>query len=334
LRLSIQQPIFTGFRIQSSKDMAEFNSLSSMEDYNKDKSDLIFNIKNTFFNLLKLQKVLYLISENIKQVESHLRDIKNFYEKGLSDKNDVLKTEVQLSNVKVTYLETENLVKISKLNLCNLIGINLSLDIDIQDIRLDSAYSINSLEHYLNVACTNRADLKSTDYKVRMAESNVKLAGSNWFPQVFLSANYTYANPNQRIMPALKEFKDTWDIGVSLSFDIWNWGLNSAKVDQASSQLNEVQNGLSQLKDGVILDVNQSYLTVLQSREKILYTQKALEQGEENYRIALEKFSKGLLSNSEMLDAEVILLQVKVNNTNAIIDYQIALAKLEKSIGK
>jgi outer membrane protein len=334
LKLSLQQPLFTGFKIQAAKDMAEYNMESSLEDYNKDKLELIFNVNNAYLNIQKLKVISGLIKENIKQIESHLYDVNNFFKQGMMEKNDVLKTEVQLSNVKLSLIDCENNLKIAKMNMCSLMGINLTSDFDVTDFTGIEKIETGSLEQQLNLGLTNRNDLKSMEKKVKMSESNITLAKSNWYPQIFLAGNYTYANPNQRLMPAKDEFKDTWDVSVSLSFDIWNWGANSAKIDQAIAQSSETNNGYQLVKDMISLEINQCYLNLEQLNEKLLLTQKTIEQSEENHRLSKDKFSKGLLSNSELLDAEVLLLQSKINHIQAQIEYQIAYARLEKSTGK
>lgn len=332
VRLNLQQPIFTGSKISGSIDAAEFNYQSVNEDYLKDRNELVANIKIGYFNIIKAENILENINENIQMSESHIKDIKNFLDLGQVTKNDLLKVEIQLYNLKSSQVEAENLVTLSKLNLSNLMGTELNSGFEITRNE-PATEEIKNMDYYIKEALLNRNDLKSLDKKIKMAESGINVANSNWFPQVYFNANYTYANPNQRIMPAQDKFVDTWDVGVTLSFDIWNWGANSHKVEQAESQYKEIKSSFDSYKDLIVLEVNQIFLNIKQIKESLVFQEKAVEQAEENYRIAKEKFGKGYLSSSELLDAETALLQTKNNYINTAMDYRISIAKLDKATG-
>jgi outer membrane protein TolC len=172
------------------------------------------------------------------------------------------------------------------------------------------------------------------EYRVRSGESGVSLAASNWFPQVYLTGNYYFNRPNQRFQPVTDAFKNTWDFGVGMSFDIWNWGTTVHQTDEAKAQLAQAQDGLSQLKDAITLDVTSNFLNLQRAKERIAVAQEGVRQAEENYRITDNKFKQGLSVNTDLLDAEVALLQAKTNYTQALTDYELAEAGLERSIGE
>ena len=87
------------------------------------------------------------------------------------------------------------------------------------------------------------------------------------------------------------------------------------------------------LRDGVTLEVTQSYLSFKQSKQNIQLSQLGVDQANENLRLTHEKFKEGLTTNSEMLDAEVALLQAKLQLTQSLVDYELAQAGLEKAVG-
>jgi outer membrane protein TolC len=91
---------------------------------------------------------------------------------------------------------------------------------------------------------------------------------------------------------------------------------------------------MATLKDGITLEVTQNYLTFNQAKQRIRLSELGVEQARENYRVTAEKFRAGLTTNSELLDAEVALLQSKLQLTQALVDYELAEARLEKAIGE
>ncbi|MGA9293152.1 MAG: TolC family protein [Ignavibacteriaceae bacterium] len=333
LKLTLQQPIFTGFKLSSSSNIAEYNYKATEESYNKDKQDLIYNIKNAYWNLFKAKKVKEVTDQNVEQVKAHLMNVQNFYEQGLSTKNDLLKVQVQLSESELRQIDAKNAVKLARINLFNVIGIPLNTNSEIPDSVDIQTSLVNDLDSYIEKALVNRPELKAIQYNIKAGEAGVTLAESSWYPQIYLGGNYYYSKPNQRIFPAENKFKDTWDVGVSVQVDLWNWGSTTDKTDQAEAQLEEVKDSYKIVKDNIVLEVNSNYLNLEQSRDKIAVAEESVSQAKENYRVTDETFKKGLALNSDLLDSEVALLQSNTNYIQALVDYELARARLEKSIG-
>jgi outer membrane protein len=334
LKLTLQQPLFTGFKLSSSTNIAEYNYKATQEEYNKDKQNLIYNIKNAYWNLFKAKKVKEVTDQNVEQVKAHLMNVKNFYEQGLSTKNDLLKVQVQLSESELRQIDAKNAVKLARINLFNVIGIPLNTNSEIPDSIDIRTNEVNDLNDYTEKALDNRPELKAMQYNIKAGEAGVTFAESDWYPQIYLAGNYYYSEPNQRVFPAENRFKDTWDVGISLSLNLWNWGATADKTDQAEAQLEQTKDSYKIIRDNIVLEVNSNYLNLVQSKDKIAVADESVRQAKENYRVTDETFKKGLALNSDLLDSEVALLQANTNYIQALVDYELAKAKLEKSIGE
>ncbi len=118
-----------------------------------------------------------------------------------------------------------------------------------------------------------------------------------------------------------------------VEFTIWDWLNTAGRASEARAKLEEARQAYAQASDLVELDVTESYLRLMEERDKLKVAKRAEEQAQENYRITQSKFRENLVSNTELLDAEVALLQAKLNETHAMIDHNIALASLKKSVG-
>jgi outer membrane protein TolC len=333
LRLTLQQAIFTGFKLSKAAAVAGYAAEASEGDYHKDRMELIYSIQSAYWSLYRALECRRVIDENVAQTEAHVKDIQNFFNQGMVTKNDVLKVEVQFSNVRLLQIEARNSVRLATISLNSLIGLPLETELDMRSDLNYEEKKYGDLKGLIDRALENRPDLKAMALRVKGSEAGVGLAHSGWFPQVFLQANYINARPNPRIFPAQDRFKDTWDVSLTASFDIWNWGSTLHQTDQAEAQLFQAQDGLAQLTDGVMLEVTQAYLAMEQAKERITVGEKGVAQAEENYRITNQKFRSGLSLNSELLDAEVALLQARFNHVQAMVDYKLADAKLFKAVG-
>ncbi|HEY6191710.1 MAG TPA: TolC family protein [Bacteroidota bacterium] len=333
LRLTVQQPLFTGMRLSSGSDIAEYTAQATGEDYNRDKSDLIYNIQGAYWNLYKAIKFKTVIDTNVAQVKAHLRNVQNLAAQGIVTKDEVLRVDVQLSNAELTQLSSGNNVRLASIALCNLIGLPLTNEVSpVSEVQL-RPNGAGELDSLVRQAVEARPEIKGMEYRVKASESAVTLARSGWFPQIYLTGNYYYARPNQRIVPAVDEFRDTWDVGISASFDIWNWGATMHQTSEAQARLSEANDGLSQLKDAIHLEVTQSYLSMNESRERIALAEKGVTEARESYRITNEKFKSGVALNSDLLDAEAALLQAGWNHIQALVDHELAQARLQRAVG-
>lgn len=333
VRLSLTQPVFTGFRLSASSDAAGFNSLAVKKEYSKDEQDLILNIKNAYWGLFKAKKFKAVVDENVEQIRAHLKDVENFFNQGLATNNDLLKIQVQLSEALLRQIEAKNGVQLSAMNLKNQIGLPLNDNIDIKEDIKSFTIDLKSIDELVEAAYKNRPELEALDFRIKASESGIKAAQASWYPQIYLSGNYLYANPNQRIFPAEEKWNATWDVSVSLQYDLWNWGATSDQTTQAKALYEQVKDSYKTAKDFVTLDVTQNFLLLQQASEKMNVSGQSIEQAKENYRVTYDKYLNGLILNSEVIDAEVALLQANTNYIQSLVDYEMAKARLERSVG-
>ena len=334
VKVSLQQPLFTGFRLVSLKSASEKNREAVGADYDKDANEEAFNIINAYWNYFKAQKLKGYLDENLKQVEAHLTDTKNFLANDLVTKNDLLKLEVQYSSLQLKQIEAGNSLNTSRALFNKVLGLPISdqTEIEAEEPKLEmTGYNYDSL---LSSAMQTRLELIAMDYRLQAGKENVSAAASGWYPSIFLFSDYYYSRPNQRILPALDKFKDTWDAGVTLSWDIWNWGYNSSQVEQARQNLNQLNTNNELLKENIEVEVYNNFMALNAALNKIEVAKTGIAQADENYRGILEKYNVQYATSTDLIDAETSRLQSQTDLINSLVDYETALARLLKSAGK
>lgn len=335
LRLGVQQALFTGFRLQAGAESAKMLEKSAGQDLEKDRAEFIFAVKSAYWGLARAREFEKVIDENIRQVGEHLKDVRAFFDQGLLTKNDVLRAELELSNAEIMRIDARNAAEVALTSLDSLIGLPLDTDVDLTTSAESQASRLPAVEDpSIATALANRPELRSAEFRIRASELGVKTARSGFYPQVFLSGNYYYLRPNPRFMPARDKFNGTWDLGISVSYDIWNWGQTKSRTEQAKAQLAQAQDGRKLLEDQAVLEVTQSRLTLARANEKIRVAGQAVGQAEENLRVTRERFKQGVALNADVLDADVALLQARMNRAQAAIDLVLAQARLEKALGR
>jgi outer membrane protein len=343
MRLSVQQPLFTGFRLEAGTESARMLEKSAGLDLEKDRSEFVFAVKSAYWGLARAREIETVVGETIRQVQEHLKDVRAFFDQGLLTKNEVLRAELQLSNARLMAIDARNAVEMARTSLNSLLGLPVETEVELTT----SAESLASrapasgeagkdaaaARSLIDAALAGRPEIKSADFRIRASEAGLKAAKSGWYPQVSLAGNYYYLRPNSRFLPALDKFKGTWDVGIAVSFDLWNWGQTKNQTEQARAQLGQAQDARKLLEDQAVLDVTQSRLALAQARDKIKVAGEAVGQADENLRTIRERFRQGVALNADVLDAEVFLLQAKTARTQAAIDLVLAQARLEKALG-
>lgn len=334
LKLSLQQPVFTGFRLSSATKMAEISAEAARVDLLKDKSDVAFAVKSAYWNMYKALELQKVNDDNVEQVQSHLKDIQSMQRNGVATNNDVLKVQVQLSDAKLRQIDAKNMVLLSQVSLNNYLGQPLTTEIDLATKAQTATKDIPSWENSMDNAKKQRPEIQAAELRMKAGEESVAMAKSAWYPQVSVGANYNFNNPNQRIFPLTNEFRGTWDVGVNVSMNLWNWGATGNQATQAELQVVQAQDAIGLIKEGINVEVTQSYLNLAQMQEKVKVAKDGVAQAEENLRLTNERLKNGVAISTDVLDADFALLTSKTNYTNAVVDVEIAAARLQKALGE
>jgi outer membrane protein len=338
LHAGVQQPIFTGFKLASNTRAAELLAKAADLDRINDESDLVLAITVAYWTLHQTTETNRYVDENVTRLEMYEKDTQNLLKAGLATRNDLLKIQVQSSNAKLTQIDAANDRQVAMMNLNNLIGQPLEAEVEPVSLpQIDSADVLGPVARTAELqmrAWQFRPDLQAMQARIQASEATVRAAKGNWWPQIFFTGNYYYSRPNPRYMPTLDEWKDTWDFGVSIQLDVWNWGATSAQVEQARAGMMANQFIYEQMKENVSLEVTRYDLAKRRAKDKVNVAALAISQAEENARTTQDKYRSGLATSTDVLDASVALLQARTNYTGALVEFEVARARLVRASGE
>ncbi|MBI3581112.1 MAG: TolC family protein [Nitrospinae bacterium] len=334
LKANVQYPLFTGHALEGAERAADYNAQASEHDLSNDKSGLTFAVKNAYWGLYKAIRVKAVLDKNVEQIGRHLDDVKAMVEAGILLRDEQLKAEVRLLNTRFSQKDAENNVRLAMMTLDNIIGLPLDAEIEPTSKLLPENKPIRPLADYIGDAVNQRPDLKAALMRESASGEAVLAAKGAYYPQVALFGDLNYLRPNPRIFPNVDQFDNTWDVGFGITYSLLDWGLVKNRVRQAEAAQSQAEFETEQLKDNLALDVNQSYLFLRQAGDRISVARQGVEEAEESHRITKDRFGGGFATNTEVLDAEVALLQAQLNYTVSIVDYEIADAKMRQSVGE
>lgn len=332
-RVSLQQPIFQGLRNWNTVKAIDQQKLAIGMDTQKDLQDNKLNIIQAYYNLYKLQQAKILLDSNIAQTQVRVDDIIKFKNAGLMLNNDVMRAELQKTNLLVTKADIESAITITSYNMSIFLGLKPDTKIEVESpdpIEL-GATPVDAL---VSSSMVDRAELKAQQFRSKGANFAIKAARSAYMPIISAIGNGVYSNPNQRFFPMQDKFKATWDVGVSLSWNIMQLYTARAVVGEAKNQKAQLVQLTEQIKDGISIEINSNFEAVKVAQLKIDLAIKAIAQAKENKRILDNRFDSQVALLSDVLEADQLLLQAQTNLLNAQADAAIAQYKLQRSLGK
>jgi outer membrane protein TolC len=327
---TVSVPIFSGFIIQSQKASARYLAEAAKLDADKDREAIIQNTVNAYSNLYKSQQAVALVQENLKQQQQRVTDFSNLEKNGIMARNDLLKAQLQQSNVEVSLLEAESNLKLANISMNLLLGLPDATQIEIDMNAFDQPLPAGSkaVTEWEQLALQNRKDAAALEAREKAATAGIKAAKGAYYPSVGLSAGYVAA-----YIPNVLTVTNAINAGIGVKYSASSLWKNSAKVAEAKVQLQEVQVNEELLADNIHISVNRAYQDYLVNQKKIDMYQKAIDQSEENYKIVKNKQENNLATTTDLLEADVANVQAKLNRAFAKADAMVAYTKLLETTG-
>ena len=329
--MSLNLPLFAGGRLLDGYKQAAFNMGATKETVRQSRQDTVFNVKSSFYGYLLAREFVAVCEEALALAEKHFKNTRDLYELGMASKFDLLRAEVQVTNLKPPLLRARNGLALAELGLKSLLGLDLKQPVEVKG-QLAYTAAEPDPESCAARALLNRPELNQMLYQKRMAAEMVKLARGAYFPTLAISGAYNYW------ADALNFKKNTWQsyfsVNLVLSVPLFNGFATAAQVGQAQALRRELEQTHKGLVEMVRLEVQQAILNLNQARESLRSQEKNVEQAQESVRIAELNYAQGLATSLDVSSVQVALTQAKTNYSQALFDYVLSLAQLQRATGE
>ncbi len=326
--VNISLPIYAGGRIRYGIESAKYLQEAVMLDAENDKAAVILNTINAYINLYKAGVTVNVVKENLQQSLQRDSVLSRLEQNGLLARNDLLKAELQSSNIELSVLDAENNRKMANVNMNLMLGLAEQTILITDSASFEKNIRLKNVEEYEQLALQNRKDILALSFRKKAATTGIAAAKAELYPSIALTGGYIAAD-----IPHLISITNAINAGIGLQYNLGSLWKTKAKIVQAQAREKEITANQAQLDDAVRLHVNQDYENFLLSRKKIEVYQKAVAQATENYRITKNKYDNNLVNTTELLDANVSLLQSKINLAVAKADVVLAYNRLLETAG-
>ena len=323
-RLDLQWPIYTAGRTGALERAALAETQASAEDVAAARADLVLEITRAYWALVTARETELVLSGALRSIDAHVSDLKTRLDQGLISPNDLLSAQAQRSRERVASIEAGAMRQTAEADLRRLIG----GDGPIQPASIgpDQGASASPVP-------VPRPERRALDQRLQAAREREVAAGAAGKPQVFVGGGYDYAKPNPRIFPRADRWETSWDASVNLSWTLWDGGRRAADRAEAAAGARAVVARIDEFDRQASFEVQARQLEVTSSRAAIEAAQEGVEAAVEARRVVNERFRAGVITSTEVLDAEVAVLQAELDRTRAVASLRLAEARLARASG-
>ena len=327
------QPVFMGGAIVAMNKMADIN-----EDLQRNSADAVR--QSTIYSTDKAYWLVVSLKHKQKLAEGYLdllkklhSDVHKMIDEGVATRSDGLSVDVKLNEAEMTLLKVNDGLVLSKMLLCQTIGLPVNEDITLVDENAENI-AVVEIAPQLNVetAIENRPELKMLESGVQLTKQVTNILKAGNLPMVALLGGYSVTNPNV-LNGFQRKFGGFWNVGVLVRVPIWNWGDVMYKVRASKGATSIASLELLEAREKIELQVNQNTFRVNEANKKLTMAQANIALADENLRTATIGFQEGVITPATVMEAQTAWLQAQSQKIDAEIDVKLSQVDLQKSLG-
>ena len=311
----------TGQQVKIAKKAHE----ASISDIQTAINDTVYNVKSAYYQYLFALRQQQVLQSTVDKFKTHYMEAKAAYDVGMKAKIDVITAEYNLSNAELDLIKAKNQVATAQAQLNNTMGLPAYSNYSVSD-KLDiNTYNLD-FENLIEKAYELRPELQSVTLKTDASKMLVTSSKLAFAPDLKGFGNYTVGG---------REYAGEYgyQYGLRLSYPISNFLKLKHQVNEAKATYERDLAQLEQQQNNVYLDVKTAYLSFVNARDGIPVAKKAMEQAQVQYEIAAGRYRTGLSDAIELKDAEITYRNAQLNYYNTIMQYNTAVASVEKTVG-
>ena len=333
-RVDLNWPVYSAGRTDALELAAEAERKATEEDIGAARADLRLEVARAFWALVSAIESEHVLSRALDTIGAHVGDLRSRFDQGLIAPNEVLIAEAQQSRQRVLAIEATNLRGVSEADLRRLIGLDTADRIEPVAV-LDSAPApVGGAEGLVGEARTQRSERRALEDRLQASRAREDAVVAEGRPQVGVTGGYDYMRPNPHIFPRAEKWQDSWDASVNVSWLLWDGGRRRAQQAEAVAASHAAQSRVAEFDRQMTFEVQQRRLELESSRAAIDAATDGVRSAAEAQRVVAERFRAGVVTSTDVLDAEQAVLAAELDLTRSRVNARLAEARLARAVGK
>lgn len=331
-------PLYTGGRIDALVAAATRDRTAAEADARTADADVTLDVTRAYWTFVTARESVRVVEQALARTDAAVADVKARVDTGFLPPNDLLSAQAQRARQAVALIQARNAALAAQADLCRLVGLDLDATIDpttplaapVSSAASLTAVPIGVLTEQARAARSERTALTERAASVR-AQGDA--AASVTRPQVGLAAGLEESRPNARIVPRVEAWRHSWEAGISVTWQLFDGGRSKAERAAAAAQATAFERRRDEFDALLSLELRQRRLDVESGRAALGASDDAIRAAAEARRVVEERFRAGVATSTDVLDAQVALLDAELERTRLAAGLRLAEARLARAAG-
>jgi outer membrane protein len=330
LTLTLAQPV-TGFFVLGHLIGVEQDGLDAARaDSDGTRLEVAAGAAQAFLGALQARAALEIGQKSLEQIEAQLERARVLERGGVLGRVNVLRLESARDTARQGVLKAQAGAATAVRALALAIGLPADQPLDVRDDLPDPPPRPGwDEEAAVAAAARNRPELRAARERVDQAAGARRVALAEYFPNILAVASYQHNEGQGTFAP-----KDAWYVGLTMKWNLWNWGKTGADVSEAAQRRQQALVVADSLGDQVVFDARRHALDASTAYETLDVAASALRAAEEAYRIQTVRYEQGAATTTDVLEAETEVARARSNVAISRYAYFLALSALARSVGE
>ena len=332
--LSLSQNIFAG-GIFIGAQAAEIYAKIADHIVDATELELKYQVKAAYFGVMVTNEVLEVASANLSQAEDNLKNTQIKYDAGLVPEYDLVRAKVAVQTAKPELEQAKNSNQITRDVLRNIMGLSYNVEVEVSDSLNYKDLTIDEFELVVEKMFRFNPVVKQLEQTINLREKAVGVYQSEFLPSLraYGAWNVESQENDERSIGSWR-FNNSINLGLELSVPIFNGWSSKSRVTQAELEVKIARENLKKTKEGLATQLRETTLKIANQKEKLKAYTEAVSQAELAHSLANIRYTAGVGTQLEVIDAQVGVTRAKYNYLNGVYEYYLLIANLEKLSGK
>jgi outer membrane protein TolC len=332
-RLDLQWPIYTGGRSDALERAARAEAAAVAAETGVARADLRLEVARSFWASVTADASVRVLEQGVTRAQAHVTDVRERLNAGLVPPNELASAEAQESRQRMFLIEARTQREVALADFNRLVG-DPPQPVAPAAALEDAMVSPQDLAAAIGAARGSRQERVALERRIDAAVDQQAAVEAGRKPAISAAGGFEYIRPNPRIFPRTDRWDDSWDLGVNVSWALWDGGRVGAESAQAASLAEAARQRLAEFDSTLSVEVRQRMLEIESGRAAISAADDGVRAAREAQRVVAERFRAGVIPQIEVLDAEFALVQAELDRTRALAGVRLAEARLARAMGR
>jgi outer membrane protein len=329
-RLGATEQVFTWGRVRGTVEMSRIGKDIALDGVVLTKQMLAYQIVPIFYGVLFTDAAVKVVDQTLALLAKKLATLEERFRAGLASDFDISLIKVQMGGLEAQKLDFQNNVRKMVMAYNRIAGRPLeSTFIPDGELTLEPVEA--DAKRLVEEATANRVEAKQIHNQRRLVQTQMALARTANKPNVLASFNYEFRNG---FLPSVDKIKGNWSAALSVSYPVFDGNRTAAQVAQSEVALRTVEEQAADLERGFDLEVSQTLADLKTLEQKIAIEKTKIAHAERALKIADERYLSGLISTTDLVEAQDSLDSARLNYLQLIYNHVLGRFNLFKAAGR